>query len=93
MILSTPGLARAGSLGGAVFGLAPSFYSIACVKGLERGTGGWVPGAKRGIGVPSVEYAGSIIVFVSAVHPPVTLAMHSEELVCMVSSAVGMRIA
>ena len=32
-ILSAPGLARAGSLSGAGFGLAPCFYSIGCVKG------------------------------------------------------------
>jgi hypothetical protein len=32
MILSTPELARAGSLSGAGFGLAPSFYCSGCVK-------------------------------------------------------------
>jgi hypothetical protein len=35
-ILSTPGLARAGSLGGAGFGLAPSFYCSGCVKGFVK---------------------------------------------------------
>ncbi len=32
MGLSTPGLARAGSFIGAVFGLAPCFYCTGCVK-------------------------------------------------------------
>jgi hypothetical protein len=39
------------------------------------------------------EYAGSIMGLVSAIHPPVTLAMHSEALVCMVSFGDEIRIA
>jgi hypothetical protein len=35
----------------------------------------------------------SMKVLVSAIHPPVTLAMHSEGLVCIVSFGVGIRIA
>jgi hypothetical protein len=38
------------------------------------------------------EYACSIMGLVSAIHPPVTLTMQSEGLVCTVSFAAGMRI-
>jgi two-component system, chemotaxis family, sensor kinase CheA len=45
LILSAPGLARAGSLGGAGFGLAPCFYCSGCVKGF----GSLIEGIPRGL--------------------------------------------